>query len=59
MRIDCGIGVISKRIKSKGTEKRSLNHATRYSLFPVNAFFVRASLVASVKAETIDKKTHV
>jgi hypothetical protein len=48
----------SQRITRKGTEKRSLNHATRYSLLPFNTFLVIASLVARVNAERSDRKTH-
>jgi hypothetical protein len=37
--------------------KRSLNQATRYSLFPLSAFFENASLVASEKADSNAKTT--
>ncbi len=41
----------------KGSEKKSLNHATRYSFESVRAFLVKASLVAREKAVTSDKIT--
>jgi hypothetical protein len=53
-----GIGTNVRRENKRGSEKRSLNHATRYSFSRVSLFFVSASLVARVKAETRDKKTH-
>ena len=45
--------------KSNGRVKTSLNQAVRYSLLRTSAFFVRASLVARVNAQTSDRKTHV
>lgn len=54
-----GRGNIIKKNNNRGSEKRSLNHATRYSLHVLSALFVRASLVARVNAERSDRSIHV
>lgn len=45
------------RISNKGSEKTSLNHATIYSLCEARTFFVKASLVARVKAAINESTT--
>ena len=53
-----GRGNIIKKNINRGSEKRSLNHATRYSLQASRALFVRASLVARVNAERSARSIH-
>ena len=53
-----GRGNIIKKNINRGSEKRSLNHATRYSLPVLSALFVKASLVARANAERSDRSIH-
>jgi len=50
-----GRGITTSRAIRIGIEKRSLNHATRYSLHVSRVLFVNASLVARQNAERSDK----
>lgn len=57
--LNSGRGVKNKTTIKSGREKRSLSHAIINSLWSLRDFFVKASLVARVKAEMSAKMTQM